>query len=51
MLKDIECTHCHGLGLQHSPGCNGDPDDSGVACEACGGSGVITIDLNDEVEE
>lgn len=51
MLIEAECPNCLGCGLQHSPGCNGDPDDDGVPCERCGGTGVVEYDLNDEIEE
>lgn len=51
MLKDIECSNCYGCGRLHSPGCNGDPDDDGIKCEVCDGTGVVTIDLNDEIDD
>ncbi len=51
MVELIECPHCCGGGRQHSPGRNGDPMDSGVACERCEGEGVIEFDHNDEIED
>ena len=51
MLIDAECPNCQGCGLQHSPGCNGDPDDDGWPCERCGGSGVVEYDLNEEIDD
>jgi hypothetical protein len=51
MIVDTECPNCHGGGLQHSPGCNGDPHDAGVACEVCKGAGVVEYHPEDEVED
>jgi hypothetical protein len=51
MIKDEECPHCYGLGRIHSPLKNGDPDDDGVQCPRCEGTGVIEIDLNDFMED
>lgn len=48
MIMDIECRNCFGAGRLHSAGCNGDPDDDGVPCEACDGTGTEQVDLNDE---
>ncbi len=51
MIMDIECRNCDGSGRQYSPGCNGDPDDDGVDCEKCDGTGVEQIDLDDEIND
>ena len=50
MLASVECKNCYGLGRLHSAGCNGDPDDEGVKCQACDGAGHVDVDLNEECE-
>lgn len=47
-----ECPQCSGNGKIHSPGCNGDPDDSGVNCPECEGTGAVDVDceISGEIE-
>ncbi len=47
-----ECRFCDGNGKIHSPGCNGDPMDSGVNCPECEGAGTVDVDCEtgDEIE-
>ena len=51
MLKDIECPHCEDGTIWKSKHGGNDPDVWAVKCEACDGTGVITVDLNDEADE
>lgn len=51
MIIQEECPHCLGVGVQHSPGRNGDPMDNGVPCYFCEGEGVIDVDGNEAVED
>lgn len=45
VIMKVECRFCYGNGKIHSPGCNGDPDDSGVDCPECEGTGGIDVDV------
>lgn len=51
MTRLEECPRCRGVGLQHSPGRNGDPMDPGVPCHQCEGTGTVEVDLNEELED
>lgn len=44
LIMKVECRFCDGNGKIHSPGCNGDPDDSGVDCPECEGTGAVDAD-------
>ena len=51
MIFQRECPICYGCGVLHSPGCNGDPDDSGVICERCEGLGCIDVEVDEDGDE
>jgi hypothetical protein len=45
IFTETECPDCDGHRRIHTPGCNGDPDDNGIVCSRCEGSGVIAVDV------
>lgn len=51
MIVSEECRHCYGLGRIHSPMRSGDPFDVGLECQACDGSGVVDVDIEDDIED
>lgn len=52
MLFDRPCARCQGEGTVWTSRYGGnDPDVWSKTCPACEGSGVETIDLNEEIDE
>ncbi len=52
MIIDVECDFCRGLGkvMRNGPP-YGDPNDPGKKCPECDGAGVVSHDLNDDVDD
>jgi len=52
MIIQQECRFCDGHGRIHSgPFNSNDPWDDGRSCPKCGGTGVVDVDLEDEIDD
>jgi DnaJ-class molecular chaperone len=52
VLMDQECPRCHGEGKVWASRWGGnDPDVWAVKCEVCDGTGVIEVDISEDMED